>query len=661
MAEMGDLTNFFKDGSGTGPANLDWLNVNEKDYQEADRLPKQNLDITPDLKALWSHEDKPSTGFVPNTGGPRTMGDLSQAHGMMRKAPEDLLRTARLAIMQTLDPSRIQYALTSRYDSELIKGSRVALASVFAERGLLGHYYIDAADFPECRTGSKKASEFVRRFAGGVRFVKAKTACEGCIHRQGGDLCGVFHKQITLEVPYTEELATQVEGLQQSQGKMVVQASEGLSPRDRIRAAHLAKAGAMTNQFSGRPQAAQKPMQASTPEQLIAVGNLTKKRTEDAQKKLAAQQARPVVAMLRREMLKGRSKEELSTALRLAFDERDLRATQAEWAPIYREAGLYGALYSTQESFDDCREGADFLSKHGSSVRAIVAGPKCDSCIFSKIGRCLMYGKKLVKDASEVVTAEVAAQVLDEHKLAGRLPYGAERLNWGPDPSTALKAIHEAATRPKPMLTGNLRATIEHAFTGGGPRSASSSDVTKRTIVQAMQQYLNEGLYGQDLVAVLKGRFEVRDLAAARDDMRVLLAEQGLQGIKYIDPRVYDDYGMGCKEAGRKHRSRTAVRYAKVGDKCASCVHQTRPGICSVLNKQLVVEPPYIDKAAEQRAMLATGRSTEIDFKDLVNNGLSMMHEYQLQHSSDKSAFDLNPEPTRIDATIEFGNQGVKL
>lgn len=657
MAEMGDLTEFFKEGSGTGPAKLDWLHVNEKEYQAEDALPKQNLDITPDLKALWSHEDKPSTGFVPNTGGPKTMGDLSQAHGPLRKAPEDLLRTARLAIMQTVDPSRIQHALTSRYDSELIKGSRTALAGVFAERGLLGRYYIDAADFPECRTGSKKASEFARKFANEARFVKAKSECEGCIHRQGGHHCGVFHKEITLEVPYTPELAAQVENLQQAQGK-VVQASEGMDPRDRIRQALLAKAGS-TSTFTGRPQAPQKPIQASTPEQLIAVGNLTKKKAAEDQQKLATQQARPIVAMLRREMLKGRTREELSTAIRLAFDERDLRATQAEWGPVYKQAGLFGAIYSTQESFDECRDGADFLAKHGSSVRAIVAGPKCDSCIFSKIGRCLMYGKKLVKDASEIVTAETAAQVLDEHRMAGRLPYGAERMDWGNDPATALKALHEAAMSPKPNMVGNLRANIERAYTGGGARTAGTSDLTKRAILAAMSQYMNEGLYGQDLVAVLRGRFAVEDLGAVRGDMRALLAEQGLQGIKYVDPRVYDDYGKGCHEASRKHRSRTAVRYAKVGDKCASCVHQTRPGICSQLNKQLVVEPPYLDKAAEQRAILATGRATEVGFEHLINNGLSMMHEYQLQHR--EGTLDLNPERAPIEATIEFGIQGVKL
>jgi hypothetical protein len=158
----------------------------------------------------------------------------------------------------------------------------------------------------------------------------------------------------------------------------------------------------------------------------------------------------------------------------------------------------------------------------------------------------------------------------------------------------------------------------------------------------------------------LQARFDPRDLTAAVNDLRPVLAEQGLQGIKYIDPTVYQDYGHGCHTAARLHRSRTAVKYAKVGSKCESCVHQACPGTCSVLAKRLVVEPPYVDKLAEQRAVLASGRSTEVPFDQLMNNGLSMMQEYQLQHQA-ATDLTLNPEAPKDSTEIEFGPQNVKL
>lgn len=648
-----DLTEFMKDGSGAGPANLDWLDVNEEDYRELDLLPKQNLDISPDLQALWRHQDEPASMFVPNTGAPRTMGDL--AGTPMRVEPETIVRAARLAMMKSADPRAITSALRQRFDLDSLKEAKTALAGVLAERGLLGGFYIDAADFPKCAQGGSTA-KFVQRHAGGARFVKAKAACGACQHKQiladGSERCGVFHKQVVVEVPYTEEIAEAVEERQGcSCGKQA-------STKDRIKQALLAQPSGSPG-FTGRQQQAPKPVEVK-PEDVKQAQEAQKTVRDDQQAKVVARQAQPIVATLRREMLKGRGRTEVIRAIKLAFDKRDLEATKEAWLPILRQAGLFGAVYIDQPSFDDCRIGADFLAKHSSKVRAVVKGSKCGSCIFNKVGRCMMYGRKLVESTDEVLTPETVAAVLDEHRIAGNLPSYAEKMPWGNTPAEALRKIHATAMMPKVTATGdNLRGLVERAFRGGG-RTAGTGDLTKRDIVKTAQQYMNEGLYGRELLQLLKSRFEVRDLRASRDDLKMALAEQGLQGIKYIDPTVYEDYGYGCKTAAAKHRTRAAVRYAKVGSKCHSCIHQTQPGHCSVLNKELVTEPPYIDKMAEQRAVLESGPSMHVAEADLINNGVSMINEFQLQQSG---AIDLNPEGVDPQVSVEFstGDQEFKL
>ncbi len=651
---MDDLTNFFKGGSA-GPADLDWLDVNEEEYRQLDTLPKQNLDIAPDLKALWSHEDLPASRFVPNTAGPRTMGDMSQAHGALRASPEDLLRTARLALVQSTDPQKLQQTLTARFDLETLRANRTALAGVLAERGLLGQVYVEASDFPSCASGSKQAGEFVRRFANEAPFVRAKTACGDCTHNKttaGRSHCSVFHKEIVLDVPYSEGLAEAIE-----QRRNTIKQGSTVPAKDRIRQAVLASNGSPNSEFSGRPQQAPTQSNISAEEGLIAISSLTKKRDHERQQRVAAEKARPVIATLQREMLKGRNREELAQALRLAFDTSLLVETRGQWEPLFRQAGLFGAVYSTQDAFADCREGADFLAKHGSKTRAIVAGEKCGSCLFNKINRCLMYGKPIVASSEAVLTPETVSAVIDEQKIAGRLDPWAASLNWGATPAEQLRNIHEAATATGGKAA-NLRANIEQGFYGQR-RQAGTSETIRRDIAKVAAQFMNEGLYGGELLTVLRGRFLDDDIRAASDLLQPVLAEQGLQGIKFVDPSAYDDYGHGCKEASRKHRSRKAVRYAKIGEKCGSCVHQTRPGFCSVLDKQLVVEPPYIDKQAEQAAMLATGKSSEVSYEDLMNNGLSMMQEYEIQHGD--GAIDLTPERRVADTTVEFGVQGFKL
>ena len=758
MADLGDISDFLKEGS---VSNLDWLEVDEAEYRENDTLPKQNLDVIPDLEAAWAHKgESPTNYLVPNvtpvepfrgSGAPHTMGDMSQAHGHLRASPEHIRKTARFALMQSPDLRQLKNALVTRYDNESLQAARGVIAEVINERGLLGKFYIDASDFPNCHKGSAKPADFVKRYAKDARFVIAKPECSGCIHaqsHQSGETCAVFHKEIQVEVPMTDGLAADVERMQQAQGKqLTVTASE---PRERIRLAMLAdnfvapgpspmpkprdnvarlmghqgsvepdfakpldltpfkeKANAAVSQAlqTGRinVQAAQQAFRiiglATDPapietirakalgidpepsrmyagtgqrplptavssetvdQQFISASNLTKKRDEETKKMLSAKRAEPIVALIRREMLKGHFVTEVANAMKLSFSPDDIEATRLHWDPIFKQAGLYGTIYATQDSFDDCHTGADFLAKHNPGVRVMVAGEKCTGCIYNKIGRCLMYGKPLLKSADETLTMDTAQAVLAEHKQAGRIqPWdGRQASSFGMTAVEALQNIHIAAQK-KATPDSRHAQSMAKGFYGNSSEHRTSS-ILKSAVVKAARAFLNEGLYGEELKHALKARFEARDIAAAADDLRPVLAEQGLQGIYYVDPTVYDDYGKGCKEAASLHRSRL-VEYVKRGSKCESCVHQSRPGFCSVVNKPLVHEPPYYDKSAQQREMLASGRSTETDFNKLVNNGMSMMAEYEIQHGSGNIEVDEPQAASPLGIKFGTGGQGIKL
>lgn len=648
--------------ASAGPGNYDWLSVDEEQYRALDKLPKQNLDIVPELKAQWSHENRdPLTYFVPNRDlagypvdprvpeAPRTMADLSERHGPVHR-DSPLLRLARLTLMQTTEPRRWQEALTSRFSKQQIAYEREALAKLLDERGLLGPLYVAASDFPTCSEGTGAAA-FVRRYAADAKFVVEKEACGGCCHRQttlsGAGRCGIFHKELVPDVTYTEALAQQVE---QEQGARGAKVGGEREPRARIKAAFLNSPGRASRDFSGQ----------SNTGALIPAARLLRKQAspEFEERVIQAAKARPIVTMLRRELLKGRSVPEITHGMRLAFDVRDLRATQEQWAPLLKEAGLYGVIYSTQNSFEDCHEGADFLSKHGSKVRAIVAGEKCGSCIYSKAGRCLLYGRALVASQDALYTPATITAVLEEHKAAGAIPATAIHQDWGSNPRLALQNIHRVASTPPATALDVARVSIQRAFHGLRQEHATG-DLTRREILRTASKLMNEGLYGSELQTLMQGKFDPRDLVGSAKELRSLVAEnQGLMGIYFMDPTVYDDYGKGCREAQRLHRSRQAVKYARIGDKCASCVHQTQPGVCSVLNKRLAQEPPYHDKRAQQRAILATGASTSLDYAGLVNNGLTMMEEFELKSAGN---LELHPAGQTFDAALQFGNNEVHL
>lgn len=643
MADLGDLTAFMKEGA---ISNLDWLDIDESEYRKMDTLPKQNLDTIPDLEAAWAHADEsPSIYAVPNKvpvpsvdgiAQINTMGDMSQAHGRLRARPEEIRKTARLALMQSPDLNKFRSTLTARYDMGSLRAARDVIASTLNERGLLGRLYINADDFPNCDNGSSNAIKFAGRYAKEAKYVLAKPQCGECSHAMkgptGSDTCSVFHKEIQVEIPYTDALAVEVEQMQKSKGKVIEASAK--PARERVRLAMLSD-----NFVADYPSPMMKPK-----ENVVRL-----MKPVQAAEAIMSPKAMNVVALMRREMLKGRGIAEVIENLKVAFTQTDLVETRPHWEPLFREGGLYGAVYSTQDSFDDCREGADLLAKHNPTVRAIVTGSKCGSCIYNKISRCLIYGKPLIKDASALYTPEVVDALLLEGRTSGRLPQEVKVAEeFGTHPREQLKAIHRIASlRGGTMQHQQTRLDVVKAYHGMGsntPKSAVSP------VIAGVGRIMNEGLYGDDLSRAIRLRYDSKALMAAKNELRPVIAEQGLQGVFYVDPAVYDDYGKGCKEAERLHRTRL-IQYAKVGSKCQGCVHQTKAGYCSVLDKALVHEPPYYDKAAQQREMLASGPSTEINFSQLVNNGLSMMAEYEMQHGM----------PVEVDAPITSSPFEVQL
>lgn len=664
MADLGDLTNFLKEGS---VVDLGWLDVDEKEYRELDRLPKQNYDFAPDLEHIWSHSDQPLS-IVPNKdSGPKTVGELSQVHGKSAsdEVIQQVIKTARLALMQSMSLDGFRNALVTRFDSDTLREAKTVLAQVLGERGLLGRYYVDAVDFPGCHRAKKEVVAFAKRYASTAQFVVANDRCSGCMHNSG-NTCAVFQKNLVLEVPYSQALAEAIERSQAAKGKEV-QASDS-DPKSRIKAAYLAGDVRVVDKTAS-PKPTVDPVHAIRPVTEVPKVHLpvlASKSRSLAQDELswdpgrsisghANRKAFDIVAFLRREMLKGYGEKALLSNLKLSFSVDDLRMTREAWEPVFREAGLYGAVYSTQESFDDCHDGADFLAKYNPQVKAIVAGGKCSGCIYSKLSRCMLYGRPLVAKTDDLYTSGMVESVLQDHRLAGRIASGTV-VSEG-TPVESLKAMYRMASGLIERPSVSTRAYVEQAFRGSD-HGHITAGLTKREVTKTALRYANEGLYGTQLYEALVRRFDPRDIQASASDLKVVLAEQGLQGIYYVDPTVYDDYAKGCDEGSRIHRARL-VPYLKIGPKCASCVLQHHRGFCSKYAKELVVEPPYADKTAQQKEILASGSATEIRLDSLVNNSKSILAEFAMRSSTD---IELSPEPSKpVKLTVELGGAEIEL
>lgn len=733
---MDDLTNFFGKEASSGLVDHSWLSVDPKEYAKTEALPRQNLDIVPDLASLWSHEDKPAAAYLmPNSADkPKVLSDLVDSPN--RSAA--VVRVARLTLIQTTDAKKIHDTLSRRFSKEDIFAARAELAQVFAERGLLGNYYLDSQDFPTCAQNRTADTQFVSRYASSSRFLLSKDSCQGCTHNAHGN-CAVFHKQLVPSVDsiFTEEQARKVEQQKTASGKLIPPSN--LTAKARIRNAFLA-GNATSNPIQApvvRENPAQhlKPVQehvpvvvasplikeresvyslvewltkqgrmtpdevrdaafrislASTKEELaslvtalesleaapgkvydgpvpprpkvssqslreglVQIENLNRKVASEAEKASLENRARPIVALLRREILKGHGFEALKRAVHLSFDPREVVATRDQWVPILSKAGFLGTIYTRQDLFANCSEGVSFLNKYASPVRYVVKGSKCDGCIHNKIGRCLLYNRPLIASEDSVLTAEEVKRSADNLYASGRVYQEEVRALSTLEPKDALKEIYRLAhSKDRPVMSATTRMDIYRGWGGEAfTQTHHTNDLVRRDIVAATKRYMNEGLYGKELGFVLRKRFDERDLKAAKEDLRSLVAEQGLQGIFYVDPSIYADYGKGCNEPSRLFRA-SAVPYLKVGSACAGCLHQTKPGFCSKISKPLVVEPPYVNKEAQRAEVLTSGNTMVVPPEQLINSGVNMLAEFQMQNPIE---VEFSPEKVAETVEVSFG------
>lgn len=629
-----DISFWFKEAASSSPVDHDWMDEN------SGVLPMQNLDIVPDLEAIWDNSDS-SLKFVQNTGdAPRTMLDLTTHKSDV--ISQDLVKRTRLAMIQSpRDLGRIKSTLDSSFSRDTLLANRTALGTVIAERGLLGPYYIDANDFSDCASGSgSKGARFAQKYAKDAAYLLPKTACGGCIHN-AGSRCSVFQKEITLEVPYTEDIALALEGQAEALGRKVASASS-LTPKERIRLALLAEAApGPVKGFTGVPQQAPKEVSfKEASEQLIAATSLVRKNRDAQQKALETAIAQPVVRKFAREFLKGRTAEQAVATVKESFNGIEINQAKEGMREIFKEAGLLGSLYTRQDIFDDCREGAALLAKHGSTVQSVLASSRCAKCTFSQAGSCSIYNRPLIASVADAVTPSAVERLRSEHVARGALTKTAGVITA--DLRESAKLIHRIAITRDPLAVRSApreyATTVQANMSSGG--TYREDPLTTRSIIASTKTALNNGLYGEELMQHLGSMFDSRALVAAQQHLTPILAEQGLQGHYYLDPTLYTDYGYGCRTASSKFR-KTNIPFVKQGSKCGGCLHKAG-NRCSQFNKELVAEPTYFDRTAQQKAVLESRNEMFVSPTLGKSSGANDLVQFSIGASS--LDISLNPE-----------------
>lgn len=578
-------------------ADLSWLVVDEELYRASETLPKQNLDIVPDLaRALASEDGVPSLvtyrehamGGAPLSDGPRTASvDVESIR----------IRTARM-VMAGLPDSEIGRRLSLEFPFSSLQHSRDLIAGVLAERGLLGSVYVRASDFP--RAAHDPEEKKLARLAGRLASFVVGTCGGECSCASSG-VCRTFGDKRVVsssdDIPWGRGVASRY-ATSLAAEKRPIQIPAVESPdswRAAVRHAFLQVPSAV------RPDG----VKTALVHQPQAKVHVTSKDVADfVARRGSGPSSDPIPSPARakyaRRMMEG-------------HDDRAalLSATDPDLRDLASEHGVLGHTYVDVDCAGGCRQALEIVRSRGLSPDYVLRrSASCSMCGGASDGACAElcrtaslvrfrpelgrsdFGRALVRASREGRVEELRART-----AASRAPSDADWRSL----TARVNLMRESSVPAKTEYSG---ARLVAHYGAPGRSDVNTSEIDAEDVRRFVSHLMNTGLQGRALQEAVLLRYARKDLAQVPEVGRQAATDDGIQGHLFVDPTAYSDYGRGCDEGAIHFRKRGAPHVmASAG--CTGCVLQTHPGWCSKYAKTMIRSVP-----TEVRERVASERRT---------------------------------------------------
>jgi hypothetical protein len=601
---LGDITKILHN---QGVSDLSWLAVDEEDYRAAEALPKQNLDIIPEFQKALISDTKEGSLNVPQLVPlrPHTIvnrNPLSQDYG--QTAPTDQTapirnRVAKM-VMMGMDNNTIASRLQSEFGIGDIRRAGPAIMEVIAERGLLGNVYVNAAHFPRaCK--DPKERQFARMASKNAMFVLG--GCDnssGCNCQQTG-ICQTFGgKRVVSEVPYTSKTLAYYAPKLAAERRIVGSLPLG----DPSKYKQVLQAAFTRTPIVPRSESVRTVMtQQASPKPVV-----TKQDIENWQNKFQApapQGPSPGYLKYARRMMLG----DVDLAVLAAAKEPDI-------AGLVSEYGILGKSYLDMDAMEGCDKTYELMLKMAANGQSAAAGlgpdPRdlhldyvirrsatCTHCKGAPDGACAQICKSTrIVNSKPPINRETFLLALQRAVLQQRLT--TDQVQNANARSASIKSWSTAVAHVNlhnPPVPPEERA---HAYSGyqvtakhlePGRQEVLRAQMDPEEVRRTISHMMNTGLSGKPLQAALLHRYSREDLQQVPEVGRRAAKDDGVQGVFFIDPTAYRDYGKGCNDGANTFRKRGAPHVlASAG--CTGCMLQTAPGWCSKYAKSLIRQVP---------------------------------------------------------------------
>ena len=598
---MNDITSLMHN---QGLADLSWLAVDEKEYRAYEALPKQNLDTIPELqKAVSMAEGVPHVvPLRPHTIVNRNPSDTLPVSAIDISAPIRN-RVARL-MMAGLPLEDLPKRLSLEFAHGDIVLAKDAIQDVLRERGLLGNVYVDAKHFPRAASDPKERKLAALLGKDALYVVGGCGGTRGCPCSQTG-FCSVFGgKQVVAEVPWGPKVAAHYAPRLAAE-KRPMDFSGTAGWKERIRAAFL------NSPISHDPDGVQRVHTTlPAPEVKVTKADIASFWARRQVSSTAEPAPSPSYMKYAKRMMDGHD----DTAILIASGNPELASLASEY-------GLLGHSYVDVDAIGGCRQALAFIKKAGSITPdfAVRRNASCDHCKCADDGACAEIGKvAFIVDRRPQFDMRSFARSLLRGVTKGTITIEQARVaasnvkanaarswpSWRPASWTVLTAKMNLFVPPKAAAApfSGIRAPGHFGTTTSALASHVGPQLNAEEVRRSISHLMNTGLTGRALTSAVLSKYSKEDLQSVADVGRRIAAEDGVQGVYFIDPTAYSDYGRGCEAGAKAFRKKEgSAPFVLVASGCTGCMLQTAPGWCSKYSKTLIRQvPTQVRKASAE-------------------------------------------------------------
>jgi len=307
--------------------DLDWLVLSKENIPS--EFPVEAL---PQLQKAWTHTNQESTRLVSNSS-------IRGGVNAKKASQEDIagvVKQAKKEMMLGSTGKQLADRLSSLYMPELIYAAKEELVKLAAEQGLLGNVYIDLTPFDSCHEAAVILGKNRIRTA---KYVVGNPSRKVCSSHHNG-FCKELNKRSLEAMDYSDHILSEYTSHLRIAG--VINASDTITSKDNLREAFL-------KQPEQQEPAEVKYAAAADPVKMQQDFSAQLEKNASEQKKQASLHrffsARPILAYMQDQLLKGKAGEALKESIRQKFSSTDISKYAEEIAKVAGLQGILGNIY----------------------------------------------------------------------------------------------------------------------------------------------------------------------------------------------------------------------------------------------------------------------------------------------------------------------------